>query len=267
MEPATFRRLRDIVYDASGISLTPAKEALLSARTGKRMRALGLSSHEEYLRVIEDDESGLELVCLLDAVSTNVTSFFREPTHFDVVQSAVRDWIENGRLRLRLWSAACSTGEEPYSLAMAVMEAAGGQALDARILATDISTQVLDAARNGIYSTEKTDGIPPELRRRYVEPAGAQEGSLWRMRPDLSRMIAFHRLNLAEPPFPIRGPLDIVLCRNVMIYFDQPVRTALLGEMHRVLRPGGLLIVGHSESLAARATPFVLVQPSIYRRA
>ena len=266
MKQATFRRLSEIVYDASGIALTPAKQALLSARTGKRVRELGLSSHEEYLRVLEQDESGEELVHLLDAMSTNVTSFFREPSHFDTVRLAVREWLAEGRSRLRMWSAACSTGEEPYSLAMTLLEAAGARDIDARILASDINTQALDSARRGIYSTDQVANIPPGLRQRYAGRVGSKEEGLWQIRQDLSHMIVFRRLNLAEPPFPLKGPLDVVLCRNVMIYFDRLVRSALMTEMHRLLRPGGLLLLGHAESSIGNATPFEIVRPSVFRR-
>jgi chemotaxis protein methyltransferase CheR len=266
MRPATFDRLRGIVYEASGISLSPSKRALLTARTGKRMRALGLTDADAYLKHLEADESGQELMWFLDAVSTNVTGFFREPSHFQVVQTALEDWFGHGHLRLRMWSTACSSGEEPYSLAMTVLEAAAAREIDVRILATDISTRALDTARHGVYPADRVEAIPPALRQRYVRQTAPGPQPSWLVAEDLRRMIAFRRLNLAEPPYAITGPLDIVFCRNVMIYFDKPVREALLSEIHRVLRPGGLLFVGHAESLSARSRSFTMLRPSVFRK-
>jgi chemotaxis protein methyltransferase CheR len=266
MRPATFDRLRDIVYEASGISLSPSKRALLTARTGKRMRALGLTDADDYLKHLEGDGSGQELMWFLDAVSTNVTGFFREPSHFQVVRTAVKDWLDEGHLRLRMWSTACSSGEEPFSLAMTVLEAAEAREVDVRILATDISTGALETARNGVYSEERVQAIPPALRQRYVAKDATGERLSWLVAEEIRRMVVLRRLNLAEPPYPIAGPLDVVFCRNVMIYFDKPVREALLAEIHRVLRPGGLLFVGHAESLSARSGLFTMLRPSVFRR-
>jgi len=263
MNEKTFTRLRDIVYAESGISLSPAKQALLMARTAKRVRALGLPGYDDYVRALETDASGAELVEFLDAVSTNVTSFFREAEHYDVVRSYVSDVMRRGRSRLRAWSAGCSTGEEAYSLAMTVLDAAGEQPLDVRILATDINTHTLATAGQGVYSDAKVRSIPPRLRHRYMRPQGRREHRTWSAGEDLRRVIVFKRLNLSRLPFPVSGPFDIVFCCNVMIYFDQRVRAGLLTEFHRVLRPGGLLIVGHAESLAARSGPFTLLHPSV----
>ena len=263
MDQKTFGRLRDIVYAESGISLTPAKRALLMARTAKRVRALGLAGYDDYLRMLEEDESGAELVEFLDAVSTNVTSFFREPEHFDVVRSFVSESLDRGRVRLRAWSAGCASGEEPYSLAMTILDAAGERQLDARILATDINTHMLETARRGEYGHERTKSIPVQLRHRYLERKGTREDRTWVVGEEVRRVVVFRRLNLARPPFPMTGPLDIVFCRNTMIYFDQQVRRQLLSEFHRLLRPGGLLLVGHAESLASRCGLFTLRGPSV----
>lgn len=263
MDQKTFTRLRDIVYEESGISLSPAKRALLMARTAKRVRALGLGGYDEYVEVLEGDETGGELVQLLDAISTNVTSFFRESEHFDVVRAHIGETIARGRTRVRAWSAGCSSGEEPYSLAMTVLDAVGDRTMDVRILATDINTDTLETARRGVYSDAKAKSIPPHLRHRYMERLGTRENRSWAASDDLRRVVVFRRLNLSRLPFPVAGPLDIVFCRNVMIYFDQRMRAQLLSEFHRVLRPGGLLIVGHAESLAARMGPFTLLHPSV----
>lgn len=263
MDQKTFSRLRDIVYEESGISLSPAKRALLMARTAKRVRALGLTGYDDYLCSLEDDESGAELVEFLDAVSTNVTSFFREPEHFDVVRSFVDESLGRGRTRLRMWSAGCASGEEPYSLAMTVLDAAGERPLDARILATDINTHTLETARRGEYSDGKARSIPIKLRHRYLKRRGSRDDRTWVVGEELRRVVLLRRMNLSRPPFPMTGPLDVVFCRNTMIYFDQQVRRQLLGEFHRLLRPGGLLIVGHAESLASRSGLFSLRSPSV----
>jgi chemotaxis protein methyltransferase CheR len=263
MDQRTFSRLRDIVYEESGIALSPSKRALLMARTAKRVRALGLSGYDAYLEALEADATGDELVRFLDAVSTNVTSFFREPEHFDIVRTFVEESIVNGHGRFRVWSAGCASGEEPYSLAMTALDAAGRRPLDVRILATDLSVHTLETARRGEYAEDKVQSIPPQLRHRYMTRSGRGEERTWVVGDDLRSLVLFRRLNLARPPFPMKGPFDLVLCRNVMIYFDQGVRRHLLAEFHRVLRSGGLLLVGHAESLASRSELFTLRSPSV----
>lgn len=264
METRTFKKFHDIVYEHSGIALGSGKEALVSARVGKRLRALNLPDFDSYLRYLEQDAGGDEIVQLLDAISTNVTHFFRESVHFEFVLEAVRAWAAAGQSRFRFWSAACSTGEEPYSLAMTVREALAGRVADAKILATDISTRVLGIAGAGAFEKEKLKSVPPALREKYFEPDEADPLNRRVVRDELKRMLVFRRLNLSAPPFPLRGPLDIIFCRNVMIYFDNSVRARLLAEARRLLKPGGYLVVGHSESLAGVLSELKTVKPSIY---
>lgn len=263
MNEATFKRLREIVYETSGISLSPAKRALLMARTGKRMRALGITDFDDYLEVLESEDTGRELVEFLDAVSTNVTSFFREPSHFDVVREVARSWAGGGTKSVRLWSAGCSTGEEAYSLAMTVFDVVGGGTLDVRILATDICTDALRAGARGVYSRKHCASIPPKLRKAYAEPTMGDDEVYYRIGKRLRDAVVFRRLNLKRTPYPLHGPLDMVFCRNVMIYFDQEMRELVLREFHRLLRRGGLLFVGHAESMAVRSELFSLLQPSV----
>jgi chemotaxis protein methyltransferase CheR len=264
MDRAVFNRFRTIVYEMSGISLNDTKEALVSARVAKRMRALGLNDYESYLQCVEDDREGHEMVQLIDVISTNVTSFFRESAHFDFLSEVVRGWMDEGQQRFRFWSAASSTGEEPYSMAMTLLEAAHGRSLDMRILATDISTSVLEHCRAGAYAVDKMAGVQPALRERYFTTRREARGLRFVAKDCLKNMISFHRLNLSKPPFPMRGPLDVVFCRNVMIYFDNSVRTRLLGEIYRLLKPGGYLMVGHAESLTGMMSEFKVLRPSIY---
>lgn len=263
MEQAVFRQFTQLIYEKSGITLRPGKEALVSARVGKRMRALGLQSHADYLDCVTGDETGEEIVHLLDAISTNLTSFFREPDHFDHLTNAFRSWIDEGQTRIRIWSAASSTGEEPYSIAMTIHEAMN-RPVDVKILATDICTRVLRTCRQGHYAPERVKNVPPALRNRYFINHGSRKDPIFEVAPSLKEMIVFQRLNLSKPPFPMKGPLDAVFCRNVMIYFDNEVRSRLLREIHRLLKPGGLLMVGHSESLIGLKTEFTPVSASVY---
>ena len=266
MNLSTFNSYRKLVYENSGIKLSDGKEALVCARIGKRMRELGITDHQEYLRHIIRDESGQEIIHLLDAVSTNVTSFFREPDHFHFLEEILKKWVLSGQERLRIWSAACSSGEEPYSIAMTVLEAIG-DIYDTKILATDISTRTLERARRGIYEASKMEQIPKILRERHFQRSNESGSPSYIAEPALRNMIAFRRLNLSDPPFPMRGPLDLVFCRNVMIYLDYRVRQGLLREVDRLLKPGGYLIVGHAESLVGLMSGFKPIQPSVYARA
>lgn len=266
MDPDIFNQFRDIIYDRSGITLGPHKLALLSARLGKRMRALSLDRHEAYLKHLMDDQTGTELVQLLDAISTNLTSFFRETPHFELLTKLVTQWLDGGARRLRIWSSACSSGEEPYSIAITLHDLAQQYNADIKILATDISTRVLKHARDGIYDKTRLQQIPSMLRHSAFRPAPEAGKDKYEIMPHLKEMILFRRLNLVESPYPLKGPLDLIFCRNVMIYFDNKVREQLLGEFHRLLKPGGYLLVGHSESLTSCRHPFKSLRPSVYRK-
>jgi chemotaxis protein methyltransferase CheR len=229
------------------------------------MRTLGIQDYDEYLDYLVSDPSGDEIIHLLDVISTNVTSFFREDSHFRLLTEIARGWSAERRACLRLWSAACSTGEEPYSMAMTLLEAAEGRLMDFRILATDLSTRALAWARAGVYGADKTAAVRGDYRAKYFE-RDARHGSLLSVVPTLRRCVTFARLNLAEVPFPMSGPFDVVFCRNVMIYFDAEVRRRLLTQIHLLLRPGGYLFVGHSESLSGLTAGFQTVQASVYQK-
>lgn len=263
MNIKTFNSYRELIYDKSGISLSDGKEALVSARVGKRMRALGINDHQEYLRHVMQDDSGQEVVHLLDAISTNVTHFFREPDHFDFLELVVKKWLASGQSRFRIWCAASSTGEEPYTIAMTLLESIDRNC-DTKILATDISTRVLEEGRRGVYQANKLNQVPKVLKERYFDRNPKPGANTYTAKSVLKNMITFKRLNLSTPPFPMRGPLDMVFCRNVMIYFDSHVRRLLLEEIHRLLKPRGYLIVGHAESLIGFTEGFSSIQPSVY---
>ena len=264
MDRRIFNRFREIVLECSGIRLGERKEALVSARVGKRMRELGIRDYSAYIKCIDEDTTGLEKVKLLDAISTNVTSFFREAKHFEFLSRVLDDWLAQGDRRFRFWSAASSTGEEPYSMAMTILASLGGRPADVRILATDISTKVLEHCVKGVYEKGKVDSVPPAFRNRYFERLGRVGKVQYAVKPELKKMLVFKRMNLAETPFVMKGPLDAIFCRNVMIYLDQDIRVRLLGELYRLLRPGGYLFVGHAESLTGIVSEFEAVEPAVY---
>jgi chemotaxis protein methyltransferase CheR len=266
IEPELFERIRAIAYERAGIDLRDGKEALVEARLGKRMRALGLSGFREYVARLKSDEN--EIVQFLDALSTNFTSFFRERDHFDVMSDEIVARVRNGARKIRLWCAAAATGEEPWTTAMVLHDKLGDD-VDWRLLATDISTRALGIAQAGRYPRRTLDSVPAALRERYFRPVetgpGSREGE-WEVAAVLRERVSFARLNLATPPFPMRGPLDIVMCRNVMIYFDIEVRTRLVLAVKPLLSPGGLFFLGHSETLNGIESGLTPAGPAVYQR-
>jgi chemotaxis protein methyltransferase CheR len=265
MDSATFNEFSQLIYERSGIHLAPGKEALVVARITKRMLALGMEfDFRRYLEWLQHDRSGQEVVRMIDAISTNQTSFFREMEHFVFVRAWFRERLARGQPRFRFWSAGCSTGEEPYSLAMTLADVPGALESDWRILATDISTAALRTGLAATYSPERLESVPQAMRLRDFV-SSTPDGHC-RVADHVRERVLFRRLNLSEIPFPQRGPLDVILCRNVMIYFDEAVRRRLLDEFLRLLRPGGFLIVGHCESLLATTHGFRQHRPSIYTR-
>jgi chemotaxis protein methyltransferase CheR len=262
-----FQAFRELAYREAGILLHETKEALVSARIQKRMRQLGLGSEAEYLKHLQTDASGQELIRFLDAISTNLTSFFREPEHFQILGDEAKEWLRRGNKRVRVWCAAAATGEEPYSLAIALSEALGEHS-DFRILASDLSVKALQVACEGRYALSQLEHVPRALREKYfvLDSPSDQHEAMYRVAPSLRARIVFKRLNLAAPPFQLHGDLDAVFCRNVMIYFDHTVRQRLVQEVERVLRPDGLFIVAHAETLSGVSSGLLPVRPSIYRK-
>ena len=269
MDQGLFHRFCELAYDRAGIRLKAGKEALVSARVGKRQRALGVPDLEDYLACLESDESGDEVVHFLDAISTNYTRFFREREHFDFLAARARRWVAEGRQRLRIWSAASSSGEEPYSIAICLAEAIGHHDVDFRVLATDISTQKLTEGSAGVYRPEALASLDRPLLSKYFERRidRTRGATTYVVRPWLRERVVFKRLNLSAPPFPMPGPLDVVFCRNVMIYFDNVVRQRLVGEIARLLGAGCFLLTGHAETLTGLRHDLEVIRPSIYRKA
>ncbi len=268
MNASTFTKFRDLIHAHSGIDLAPGKEALVSSRLAKRIRDLGLSNEMEYFDYLSADQSLNELTRLIDLMSTNVTHFLREFEHFAMLSEMLHELWKNGPAPVKFWSAACSSGQEPYTLAMIVHEAARAMAIDPRIvkiLATDISTQILRQAEEGFYNTRELEHVPPEWQKRYFQKSPSGTG--YQISDSIRSLVTFRRINLSHSPFPMQGPFDAILCRNVMIYFDKEVRTKIVGEAYRLLRPDGYLLIGHSENLSGIDTPFRSVRATVYRKA
>ena len=254
-----YNRLIALVYELCGIRLGPDKQTLVSSRLASRLRVRQCGDLGIYLDLMAHDHA--ELVHLLDAITTNTTSFFREAAALNAVDQDVRALLQKGARRFRFWSAAASHGMEAYSLAMLLAES-GAITHDCAILATDISTRALDGCRAAVYDTDAVAPIPDALRQRWLKPVGTQ----WQVEDRLRRLLTINRLNLAKPPFPMRGPFDAIFCRNVMIYFDRPVRQRLVSACHALLRPGGLLLIGAAESLHGLDHSFDTVRPAVYRK-
>jgi chemotaxis protein methyltransferase CheR len=265
MDHSVFTRFCDLAYDKAGIYLREGKEALVATRVSKRMRSLGLASERSYLEYLEKDDTGDELVAFLDAVTTNYTFFFREPEHFDIQAQLMRRWATMGTQKFRIWCAASSTGEEPYAIAITAREALGGNP-DLRILATDLSTRVLATARGGIYGADRLEKATPEVVRKYFDkaPPGPRGEPLFSVRAEVREHLLFKRLNLAKPPFPMSGPFDLVFCRNVMMYFDLPVRQRLVDDIERMMGPESVLFIGRSETLGGLKTRLVPLAAATY---
>lgn len=259
--------IRDLLHRETGIVLNESKRALVEARLARRLRALDLPDYAGYIAMVRDNPQGGELVHLIDAISTNVTRFFREDEHFSLVDEVVGSWIAAGRRKLRFWSAACSSGEEPYSLALTLAHHLEGRSdLDVKILATDINTQVLEEAARGFYPEERLETVPADLKRKYFRRVAPGDGRTWAVSDDLKRLLMLRRLNFTRFPYPIKGVFDVIFCRNAMIYFDRDLRARMVGEFARLLRPDGYLLIGHAETLIGVEQDFVTVRPSVYRR-
>jgi len=260
-----FEQFRKLAYEKVGIDLRPGKEQLVSARLGKKMRELHLHSYKEYYRHVQDDKSGEALIAMIDALTTNHTSFFREIAHFEFLRKTILPGLRN-RDRISIWCAASSTGEEPYSIAFSVLDELGMEALPRlQITATDISTRVLTIAKRGAYPAERFRDFPPQQLRSYLL-RGEQKWKDWYLvKKEIRAAIAFDRLNLMDD-FIHAGPFPVIFCRNVMIYFDRPTQENLVRRMSHYLEPGGYLLIGHAESLNGTNHSLQYIRPAVYRK-
>lgn len=265
-----FEKISRLVYQQCGINLHLGKKELVKARLGKRLRKEKIGSFADYYRHVTAEGGMDELIAMIDSISTNLTSFFREESHFHKLREVMPAMIaaSGGRHRLprlRIWSAGCSTGEEPYSLAITLKEIVNAGGVDLRILATDISTKVLRTAAGGVYPKERVKNIPPLLLRKYFQIGQGRWSGHYRVKKEIRDTVTFRRFNLMET-LPADGLFDVIFCRNVMIYFDKETQKNLIDRFYGCLKEGGYFFVGHSESLTGLKHPFQYVEPSVYRK-
>jgi len=260
-------RIVRLVYDRSGITLHEGKRSLVVARLQKRLRANGFTSFGAYIKHVEDDPGGEEIVALLDAIATNHTYFFREEQHFELLVKTATEWqaqhLPQGSGRFRIWSAASSTGEENYTMTMSLLDRVPG--LDFQIMGSDISTKALAAAKAGVYKIAGVQGLPREVLKKHFEKGlGAQDG-LARVSAEVRRRSTFRHLNLLEIT-DLGERYEVIFCRNVMIYFDKHVQQRVVTMLERHLEPGGLLFISHSESLNGLTHGLKWIAPAVYQR-
>lgn len=256
-----FQRVRSLIFDYCGINLHEGKVALVRARLMKRMRKVGMRSFKQYLDYMEADESGAEFLALVDVLTTNKTSFFRENQHFQFIRDEVIPAMA-GR-DVKWWSAGCSTGEEPITAAITLLEeqrSAGWKSV--KILATDISRDVLQTAKQARYSARRMGDIPEHIRRKYFSKLDQET---YQVGAQVRNMITYGRINLQES-WPLKGPFHVIMCRNVMIYFNRQTQQQLVSRFYDILEPGGYLFLGHSESVSGGNHGFVNIRPAVYQK-
>lgn len=268
-----FKKIRSLVYEQSGINLQKGKKELVKARLSKRVREGKFGSFRDYYRYVTTEQGNNELVVMIDSISTNLTSFFREESHFRRLRVVVPEMMKaagNGccEPNLRIWSAGCSTGEEPYSLAIDLKETIKNRNSNLRILATDISTRTLRTAVDGVYSKEKTKKIPPLLLKKYFQIGQGRWDGYYRVKKNLKDSVEFMKFNLMEIPAfrAFNDSFDIIFCRNVMIYFDKETQDSLVKRFYDCLKEKGYLFIGHSESLTGLTHRFKYIEPSVYQK-
>lgn len=262
---ADFEALRVLVKQQTGINLSDSKRELVYGRVARRLRALGLRSFGEYRALLERGGAE-EMVQFCNAITTNLTAFFRESHHFEFLSEHLKRLDRAGARRLRIWSAGCSSGEEPYSIAMTILETLQNYPRwDIRILATDLDSDVLEKAARGCYSVERVEGLGPRRRAQYLREVQTPSGPGFEVTPEVRSMVVFKQLNLMHQ-LPMKGPLDAIFCRNVVIYFDKDTQRELFTRMARLQRTDALLFLGHSESLFKVSEDYELLGKTIYRR-
>ena len=263
-----FERVTKLIGERTGIVLSSAKRQMVYSRLARRLRALGLSDFSKYLKLVKDNVDG-ELVNFVNAMTTNLTAFFREPHHFEYLanEALPRVMKANSHSRqIRIWSAGCSTGEEPYTIASVVREVIpAGSGWDIQILATDLDSNVLNTAANGVYAAERVAGLTPKRLKRWFLNGKGEKAGMVRVKNELRDLITFQQLNLMES-WPIKGPFDLIFCRNVVIYFNKDTQRKLVERYANIMNPDANLFLGHSESLFKVSDRFKLIGNTIYQR-
>ncbi len=274
LKPKEFQLFRDLIYKEAGISLGNSKQQLVESRLAKRLRSLNLTSYQSYYDyLMKSDPTGEERLKMINCLTTNKTDFFREDHHFKYLKSHVfpaleKRAAETGERKLRIWSAACSTGEEPYTIATTVLDHFGPMSIngwDIRILASDVDTDVLAHAQKGVYAADRFNDVPKDVLKRYFIRTAKTEDAPFQVRPELQELITFRRINFIEPEWPINTVFDLIFCRNVMIYFDEVTQDRLLTRFSDVLIPEGHLFIGHSESILRLDHLYKSIGNTIYR--
>jgi len=255
-----FERVRGLIYKRAGIALAESKQEMVYSRLARRLRATGIHSFTSYLDSLEHRSDGPEWEAFTNALTTNLTSFFREAHHFPLLA----EHLKKTKAPLEIWCSAASTGEEPYSIAMTACEAFNSLTPPVRIIATDIDTNVLQTAESGIYTMDRLEKMSPErVRRFFLKGKGGQEGMV-RVRPELRQMITFRPLNLLADQWPVTGPFDVIFCRNVMIYFDKPTQGKILDRFAPMMKDDALLFAGHSENFLYASNAYKLRGKTVY---
>ncbi len=266
-----FLAISEMVYKHCGIHLDDEKKELVRSRLSKRLRLLGYESYSDYMEFIGQDPSGEEFSSLIDAISTNFTSFFREKQHFDFLEKKfLPGLLENkaarSDYRLRAWCAGCSSGEELYTIAITILDTiVDNLRWDVKILATDISTRMLIVASQGVYEQKKIEPLSPAQRQKYLTVSHSKSEKLYEVKPEVKKMTIVRYLNFMDD-WPIQTRLDFIFCRNVMIYFDRPTQQKLISRFWDLLEPGGILFTGHSESLTGISHSFKYIEPAVYQK-
>ena len=258
-----FEEVRKMIYDHAGIALSDAKEDMVYSRLARRLRATGLGSFQDYLALIRSGDAE-EWEAFVNSLTTNLTDFFREAHHFHIL----RDFLRTRRERpITIWCSASSTGEEPYSIAMTAVEAFGGFNAPVQVLASDLDTNVLKKGQEGMYPQERIKKLSDAQQRQFFLKGTGERANQVKVKPELAAMVKFFRLNLLDASWPVKSGLDAIFCRNVMIYFDKPTQYTMLKKMKPLLKPDGLLFMGHSEALYHATDLFRLRGQTVYEHA
>jgi len=265
LKTGEFEKISKLAYEHFGLDLRSGKEGLVAARLGKKLRELGMKTFQQYYDHVVADKTGDAMTAMVDHLTTNHTSFFREPRHFDFLRETIYPALR-GRSQIHIWSAACSSGEEPYSIAMTLLEGAGAEAAaKVKIKATDISTRVLERGHRGVYAAERFAGIGVPLMQRYLLKGRNESAGTYRFKSEVRSMIEFQHLNLMET-LPEGYRCSVIFCRNIMIYFDKSTQEDLVRRLSDRLEEGGYLFIGHSESLNSISHDFAYLSPATYRK-